>query len=142
MKIGDNAHITRTFNTRDLLDYATLSAHDVPDKRVPEPLIGALFSYLLGVKLPGLGTNYLKQETRFHAVASIGERLTARVEITRLRPDKQLIDLATTCYLHDGRLVASGRALVYVGDLLRKSDFEQLPGTSAVVAAAAGVRRS
>jgi hypothetical protein len=43
--------------------------------------------------------------------------LTARVEITRLRPEKQLVDLATTCYRADGSLVASGRALVYVGEL-------------------------
>lgn len=124
MKIGETARVTRTFSTQDLLDYSGLSAHEVPGTQVPEPLIGALFSYLLGVKLPGLGTNYLKQETRFQAVASIGEHLTAQVEITRLRPDKQLVDLATTCYLADGRLIATGRALVYVGDIIRKKGFE------------------
>jgi len=124
MKIGDSAETTRTFRAQDLLDYTSLSAHEVSAEQVPEPLVGALFSYLLGMKLPGLGTNYLKQETRFQSVASVGERLTARVEITRLRPDKQLVDLATTCFLDDGRAVASGRALVYVGDLLRKNNDE------------------
>jgi acyl dehydratase len=89
--------------------------------QVPEPLIGGLFSYLLGVKLPGLGTHYLKQETRYESAAAIGEALTARVEITRLRPDKQLIDLATTCRRADGSQIASGRALVYVGDLMAKA---------------------
>lgn len=124
MKIGDAAEVTRTFSAQDLLDYTALSAHEVKGSELPEPLIGALFSYLLGVKLPGLGTNYLKQETRFQAVASIGEPLTARVEITRIRADKQLVDLATTCYLADGRIAASGRALVYVGDLARKTGIE------------------
>ena len=124
MKVGDCVDITRTFSQQDLLDYTLLSGHEVPGEQVPEPLIGALFSYLLGVKLPGLGTNYLKQETRYEAAAKIGDALTARVEITRLRPDKQLADLATTCHRGDDEIVASGRALVYVGDLMRKTGFE------------------
>jgi acyl dehydratase len=124
MNIGDAEEVTRTFSARDLQDYTALSAHEVTGSEVPEPLIGALFSYLLGVKLPGLGTNYLKQETRFLALASIDEPLTARVEITRIRPDKQLVDLATTCHLADGKLIANGRALVYVGDLARKTEIE------------------
>lgn len=124
MKVGDSVEVTRIFSMQDLQDYTELSSHDVTGGQVPEPLIGALFSYLLGVKLPGLGTNYLKQETRFQTPANIGEALTARVEITRIRPDKQLIDLATTCFRADGKIAASGRALVYVGDLKQKTKFE------------------
>jgi 3-hydroxybutyryl-CoA dehydratase len=86
---------------------------------VPEPLIGALFSYLLGVQLPGFGTNYLKQEMRFLAPAAPGSALTARVEVTRLRPEKHLVDLATTCRDGDGRLICEGRALVLVRDVAR-----------------------
>ena len=123
MKVGDSVMIERAFNMQDLQDYTSLSSHKVSGDQVPEPLLGALFSYLLGVKLPGLGTNYLKQETRFPATARVGEPLTAQVEITRLRPDKQLVDLATTCHGADGRLIASGRALVYVGDLVGEADF-------------------
>jgi len=119
VNIGDHAEITRTFSARDLEDYARLSGHAAAGGHVPEPMIGALFSFLLGMRLPGLGTNYLKQETRFAAAVPLGEALTARVEITRLRPDKQLVDLATTCRLADGRLAASGRALVYVAGLAR-----------------------
>lgn len=123
MKVGDSVTVTRTFSLLDLEDYTGLSGHKISGDQVPEPLLGALFSYLLGVKLPGLGTNYLKQETRFPATARVGETLTAQVEITQLRPDKQLVDLATTCQGADGRLVASGRALVYVGDLMGGADF-------------------
>jgi acyl dehydratase len=104
------------------LDYSELSGHESKGDLVPEPLIGALFSYLLGVRLPGLGTNYLKQETRFPSQARVGEALTAKVEITRLRPDKQLVDLETTCRRVDGGVVASGRALVYVGDVAVNTD--------------------
>ena len=125
MNIGDSAEVTRTFCQKDLEEYSILSGHDVTSPQVPEPLIGALFSYLLGVKLPGLGTNYLKQETRFQTGSKVGEALRARVEITRLRPDKHLVDLATTCRSADGKTVASGRALVYVGDLIRETGFEK-----------------
>jgi len=124
LKIGESVDVTRTFSQQDLRDYAVLSGHEISGEQVPEPLIGALFSYLLGVKLPGLGTNYLKQRTCFWAAAKTGEALTARVEITQLRADKQLVDLATTCHRGDGKVVASGRALVYTGDLLQKVGFE------------------
>ena len=117
MKLGDHADVTRTFGVEDLTEYAQLSGHVVHNQNVPEPLIGALFSYLLGVKLPGVGTMYLKQETQFRHSVLIGEALTARVEITRLRPEKQLADLSTTCHDSAGRIVASGRALVYIGDV-------------------------
>ena len=126
MKVGDSAEVTRTFSTQDLRDYASLCGHKAAaeSERIPGPLIGALFSYLLGVKLPGMGTMYLKQETRYQPGAVIGEPLTAKVEITRLRPDKQLADLATSCRRTDGRVVAHGRALVYVGDLMLKNDHD------------------
>lgn len=84
---------------------------------MPEALVNGLFSYLLGVHLPGQGTNYLKQETDFVAPAPLGLPLVARVEITRLRPDKHLVDLATTCHTGDGALVARGRALVLARDV-------------------------
>ena len=124
MKIGDSAEITRTFTAGDIQDYAKLSGHKaaVKSERIPGPLIGALFSYLLGVKLPGMGTMYLKQETSYQPGAVIGEPLTAKVEITQLRPDKKLADLVTTCTRSDGKIVARGQALVYVGDLVQKKD--------------------
>jgi len=120
VKLGDSAEVTRSVCTRDLSDYTALSHHVICGDLVPEPLIGALFSYLLGVQLPGNGANYLKQETRFHYSARVGDALTARVEITRIRPEKNLVDLSTTCTDPDGQLIASGRALVSVRDVNSK----------------------
>ena len=117
MKVGARAEITRAFSSAEVDDFARLAGYAPDDTRVPGPLINTLFSYLLGMQLPGTGTNYLKQETRWLADAAIGEPLTASVEITRLRPDKQLVDLATACRDQVGRLVAEGRALVYVRDV-------------------------
>ena len=117
MKVGDFAEVSRIFSNKDIADYAGVSGHKVSAGQVAEPLIGALFSYLLGMKLPGLGTMYLKQETRILRHVLIGESLTARVEITQLRADKHLADLSTTCRDANGQLVASGRALVHTGNV-------------------------
>lgn len=116
MKPGDHAEVSRSFSVEEIAEYIALSGHVISDGLVPEPLIGALFSYLLGVKLPGEGTLYLKQETRYLSEALIDEPLIARVEITRLRPEKYLVDLATTCRDTNNRIIARGRALVYVRD--------------------------
>ena len=121
MKVGDYVEISRTFSALDLRDYVKLSGHIVNADCVPEPLIGALFSFLLGVKLPGKGTMYLKQETSFLENAVIGESLLAEVKVTRLRPEKHLADLSTTCQRADGKLIASGRALVYIRDVVQQT---------------------
>lgn len=120
MRVGDSVAVARAYSRADIASFAALAG--VPAgtiDAVPEPLLGALFSYLLGVKLPGPGTNYLKQELRFHAPAPLGETLTATVAITRLRPDKHLCDLATSITTSAGAIVASGRALVLVTDVAR-----------------------
>lgn len=113
MRIGDRVEILRTYRAADAARFADLAGlgSNATD-HVPEPLIAALFSYLLGVKLPGPGTNYLKQELTFLAQARWGAALTAFVEVTRLRPEKNLVDLVTVCVQGDGTVVCRGRALV------------------------------
>ena len=122
LELGQSAEVTRSFSVEDLAAYTKIGGHPGADDSVPEPLINALFSFLLGVELPGVGTNYLKQESRFVGTAPLGEPLTARVAITRLRPEKHLVDLSTTCHLADGSPVCEGRALVYVRDVEAHND--------------------
>ena len=71
----------------------------------------------LGVELPGRGTNYLKQELVYLKPARLDETLTARVTITRLRPEKHLCDLETILTDARGKVLATGRALVFVRDV-------------------------
>lgn len=117
-EVGQHDEIKRSYTTGDMQAFAALSGPEteVPAD-VPGPLIGGLFSYLLGVKLPGRGTNYLKQSLEFLQPAPIGEELTASVTITRLRPEKHLVDLETICETSDGTRICQGRALVYVEDV-------------------------
>lgn len=118
MKVGDSARYERQFDDADLRGLGAIIGAELSlSQSVPEPLIAALFSYLLGVDLPGSGTNYLKQDIEFLAAAPVGKPLIARVTITRLRPDKHLCDLETTAETSDGVLVAKGRALVLIKDV-------------------------
>lgn len=118
LRVGQSATLERRFTPEDVEDYIALGGAKTRPGVVPEPMLGALFSRLLGVELPGVGTNYLKQATEFERPARVGEKLTGRVVITRLRLEKFLVDLETTCVNEAGDLVCKGRALVYVKDVL------------------------
>lgn len=118
LQIGQLAVTRRTFTSADLAEYAALASIVTRDARVvPGPLLGGMFSYLLGTQLPGRGTNYLKQRLEFPQYAFIGEEITATVEIIRLRPEKELVNLRTLCTNPRGEIVCAGEALVLGKDL-------------------------
>jgi acyl dehydratase len=131
LEIGQRAETGRTFTARDLDEYADLTGDSNPiftDERfarqlglagriIPGGLLGGLFSYLLGTALPGRGTNYLKQRLEFPRPAHPHQELTASVEIIRIRPEKQLVNLRTLCINPAGDLVCQGEALVLVSDV-------------------------
>ena len=116
--IGQAAITKRSFTSADLAEYASLAGIAAQDVlTVPGTLLGGLFSYLLGTTLPGRGTNYLKQHLEFCKPALAGEQITATVEIVRLRPEKDLVNLRTVCTNARGEIVCQGEALVYVKDV-------------------------
>lgn len=71
-----------------------------------------MISDLLGTTLPGQGTMYMKQKTEFKSPGQIQEPIVASVEITRIRKDKQLINLRTRCTNSKGDVLSEGEALV------------------------------
>jgi acyl dehydratase len=131
MKLGLRAQTRRTFTAADLAEYADLTGDTNPvfsdsayarrlgfeGSIVPGGLLGGLFSYLLGTELPGRGTNYLKQRLYFPAPAYLDQELVASVEIIRIRPEKQLVNLSTMCTNPAGEIVCHGGALVLVSDV-------------------------
>ncbi len=111
--VGQRAQLARSFGAADVADFAALvGAGSGAGQLVPTGLVGGLFSTLLGTTLPGRGTNWMKQTLRFGVPARVGERLTATVEIVRLRPDKRLVNLRVACVNEAGAIVCEGEALV------------------------------
>jgi acyl dehydratase len=136
LAVGMFTEKKRTFTAADLAEYGNLSGDRNPLLRdtlyararglegtlVPWPLLGGMFSDMLGTHLPGRGTGWMKQKLIYAGAAYPGEELTARVEITRLRPDKELVNLRSTIVATDGGLVCDGESLVLVRNLEDKGD--------------------
>ncbi|OQA29975.1 MAG: (R)-specific enoyl-CoA hydratase [Betaproteobacteria bacterium ADurb.Bin341] len=126
----------RIFSAADLAEYGNLSGDRNPIFRekefaqdagfkeviVPWPLLAGMFSDMLGTDLPGRGTGWMKQKLIYKSAAYPGEELTARVEIIRLRADKELVNLRSTIVGADGRLICDGESLVLVRNLENKDD--------------------
>lgn len=141
---GMSATAQRCFVEADLDEYADLCgdanplvrdgaaarAFGLAGRMVPGPLLSGMFSDLLGTQLPGRGTGWMKQSLRFLRVAHPGEMLQARVEVVRVRPDKQLVNLRSTVRDASGHLVVDGDSLVLVRDLAGGPPRVSLPSTA------------
>lgn len=128
---GMSATAQRCFVEADLDEYADLCgdanplvrdgaaarAFGLAGRMVPGPLLSGMFSDLLGTQLPGRGTGWMKQSLRFLRAVHAGETLRATVEVVRVRPDKQLVNLRSTVCDASGHLVVDGDSLVLVRDL-------------------------
>ncbi len=117
MALGQSAMLTRAFSAADLAEYASLAGIETPPGTVPGPLLGGLFSTLLGTTLPGPGSNYLKQSLVFTAEVLLDQMIDAEVRIHRIRATKQIVNLDTTCTVGE-KTVCSGDALIMVSDVV------------------------
>ena len=123
--IGQTATKRRIFSVAEVDAYRALTgdnglrfAHPgLEANGVPGPLLGGMISDLLGTELPGRGTNWLKQRYNFKKVAYVGQEIKAAVEITRLRPEKALINLAISIKGPAGDILCEGESLVLVKEL-------------------------
>ena len=135
LSVGMFVQERRIFTEADIAEYGNLSGDRNPLFRdagyakergfngilVPWPLLGGMFSDMLGTRLPGRGTGWMKQKLVYTGPAYPGEELLAKVEITRLRPDKELVNLRSTI-TSKGRPVCDGESLVLVRNLENKGD--------------------
>jgi hypothetical protein len=118
LAVGQMASVRRIFTASDVAEYMRLAG--LPDEsdtqHIAPPLPAGMISALLGMTLPGKGTNYLKQHYTLFDIARVGEEITASVEIVRIRGGKALINLRTLCFVGD-RIIADGEALVLAKDV-------------------------
>ncbi len=76
-------------------------------------LTASLISAAIGTRLPGPGCVYVSQTHRFKAPVRAGDTVMARVEVTKLIPEKNFVELETICWLKDTKVLV-GEATVMV----------------------------
>lgn len=126
LAVGDFAEMVKTVSESDVYLYAGITG-DFNPAHINEPYAAGTFfkgriahgmlsagfiSAILGTKLPGPGTIYVKQELKFTAPVRFGDTVTARVEVVELNPEKNRVRLKTTCSIQDGTQVLDGEAEV------------------------------
>ncbi|MDZ7599170.1 MAG: MaoC family dehydratase [Desulfobacterales bacterium] len=100
LSVGDAAEFCKTVSESDIYLYAGVTGDFNPahidavyaagtffKKRIAHGMLSAGFiSAVIGTRLPGTGTIYLKQELRFLAPVYVGDTITARVVVTAIHP--------------------------------------------------------
>ena len=76
-------------------------------------LTASFISTVIGTKLPGPGCIYVSQDLRFKAPVKVGDTVTATCTVTRIIPEKRMIEMETICSV-GGRPVLVGRATILV----------------------------
>lgn len=131
LKVGQTAIFSRIFSQSDINEYIDISGdfnqlhknydfvrtNGFDNLVVPTPLIGGMFSKLLGTNLPGRGTNWLKLSLNFLAPAYLEEKINTKVTIDRIRAEKELVNLYLTAHGRADRMLCQGDALVLVKDV-------------------------
>jgi len=126
LNIGDSAEFSKTVSESDIYLYAGLTGDLNPahineeyarktffKSRIAHGMLTAGFiSAVLGNKLPGPGTIYLRQELRFLVPVHIGDTITGRVEVLEMEVEKNRVKLRTICINQRGKTILDGEAVV------------------------------
>lgn len=126
LEIGDSDRFSKTVSETDIYLFAGVSGDMNPahidetyaqgtffKTRIAHGILSASFvSAVIGTRLPGPGTVYMRQTLEFLAPVRIGDTVTASVEVIEKLAEKKRVRLKTTCVNQDGIQVLSGEALV------------------------------
>jgi 3-hydroxybutyryl-CoA dehydratase len=127
LQVGQTDSLGKTITEADVLLYAAVSMDTNPihvdaeaakqslfGERIAHGMLSAgLISALLGTRLPGPGSLYMRQSLRFAAPVKIGDTVKATVTVTALNPEKKRTTLSTVCTVGD-TVVIEGEAYVQV----------------------------
>lgn len=126
MKVGDKSSLTKVFNKEDVLIFSKISMDTNPihfdsdyaaNTRfksciVQGPMVASLIGGVLGSHLPGNGTIYISQTTRFIKPVYIGDKVTANVEVIKIRKEKPIVTLRTWVINQNDDIVLDGEAVI------------------------------
>ncbi len=126
IKIGDKAEVSKTVSESDIYLYAGITGDYNPahvneayakktffKTRIAHGMIAAGFiSAVIGTKLPGTGSIYVKQTLNFLAPVRIGDTVIACAEVIEIITEKKLVRLKTICTNQEGTTVLDGEAIV------------------------------
>lgn len=124
IQVGDKEWIRRTITDADIANFAGVSGDFNPlhtDEEYAKETIfkgkiahgfftAALITNVVGNKLPGPGSVYLKQELRFLAPVRAGDTIMVMAEVIEKIEEKQRVRIRTTCTNQKGELVLDGEA--------------------------------
>ena len=126
IKVGDKAEFTKTVSESDIYLYAGVTC-DFNPAHINEEyakktffktriahgmLLAGFISTVIGNRLPGPGTIYIRQELNFLAPVRIGDTITASVEVLEIDSGKNRVRIKTDCVNQDGTTVLDGEAVV------------------------------
>ncbi len=126
LRVGDGAEFTKNISESDIYLFAGVTG-DLNPAHINEEyakrtffkmriahgmLLAGFISAVMGNKLPGPGTIYIKQELHFLAPVYVGDTVTARAELVETIPAENRARFKTTCFNQVGKVVLDGEAIV------------------------------
>jgi len=126
-EIGQTAERSRRIDAGDIERFAELSGDRNPihfdsvaaghtefgEIVVQGSITTAILNAVVSEDLPGPGSVFMSVNWNFTAPVRPGDTITGRVEVTKVRRDKPVTELATTAVRDDGVLVLEGSAVCY-----------------------------
>lgn len=76
-------------------------------------MVSSFFSSLFAMKLPGPGSIYVSQDTKYKKPVFINDIVLVEIEVIDINLERNRVYFSTTCFV-DGVEVLSGKAEIYV----------------------------
>lgn len=129
--VGDTAEMSRIIGPDDIETFSRISGDFNPlhyDQQAAEAsrfgeivvqggVTTAILNAVVAEDIPGPGTVFLNVSWNFLAPARPGDKITGRVQVTKVRADKPITELTTTVIRGDGTVLLDGTAVCYTMDL-------------------------
>lgn len=126
INIGDEEQFSKTITESDVYGFAGIVGDFNPvhinkeyakktifKNRIAHGIIGAgLISTVIGAYLPGEGTIYLSQSTKFKKPVYFEDTITAIVRVIEKNVDRNRIKLYTKCINQNDEIIIEGESIV------------------------------